>query len=168
MKYRYSHIGNNQRETHLFSDCKEEEDDSPFLHERRRRSVTSDSRQSAHVENGGRQMFDMPREREDTTESQLKLKVEELEKKIQRLGTMPWYLLNKAYLQGNFRKREDFLFIYVMLFNITGIIFLYQSGHAVLQWINQRQQGHNRPVPRGLQQQGHLKRSTVLESVRPQ
>ena len=34
-------------------------------------------------------MFDMPREREDTTESQLKLKVEELEKKIQRLGTMP-------------------------------------------------------------------------------
>ena len=83
-------IGNNQRETNLFPDCKEEEDDSPFLHERRRRSVTSDSRQSdAHVENGGRHMFDMPREREDTIESQLKLKVEELEKKIQRLGTMP-------------------------------------------------------------------------------
>jgi hypothetical protein len=75
----------------FFSDCKEEEDESPFLHERRRRSVATNLQQSAAPpipENNGRQRVAKVIQEEEDKILEFSSKIAELEQKIRHLGMM--------------------------------------------------------------------------------
>ncbi len=74
----------------FFLDCKEEEDESPFLHERRRRSVATNLQQSAApvAENNGRQHVAKVTQKEEDKILEFSSKIAELEQKIRHLGMM--------------------------------------------------------------------------------
>ena len=75
----------------FFLDCKEEEDESPFLHERRRRSVATNLQQSAAPpipENNGHQRVAKVIQEEEDKILEFSFKIAELEQKIRHLGMM--------------------------------------------------------------------------------
>jgi len=89
-------------------DCKEEEEESPFLHERRKRSVGADLRHSTapFPTNNGRQHVAKEKQvkEEKLLEVSMKKKIAELEQKIKNLGMMPCVSILMLTLQNSVLK----------------------------------------------------------------